>query len=249
MAPQHCLNFGVRGWSAWTRTRTSTEKWRTWAGQNSPGSPASAGYEASTDLPMMLRRRATPVGRAALGAAMGLPAVKEARYILSSRYGELDRTASILSSLVDKEPVSPADFSMSVHHGLAGLLSIALKNTRGHGAVAGGGESFCYGLLEAASCIASRPKEPVILIHYDECPESAFAAQIDDPAGIGAIVAAVCLCEKTHQDGIAMTMETRARDDGPSTDSHALDFLRFVLTDTKSSASRGNRLSWEWCRA
>ena len=241
------------GWSAWTEDLTSVESWLAWAGQSQDsgqaGGQAGRGWVQPNDLPMMLRRRATMVGRKALGAAISLPAVENARYILSSRYGELDRTASILSSLVEKEPVSPADFSMSVHHGLVGLLSIALKNTRGHGAVAGGAESFCYGLLEAASCLASRPDEPVVLIHYDECPESAFATQIDAPAGLGAVVAALCLSAPTAGEGLAMTIESRKRDDGPSTDSHVLDFLRFILTDAASSASRGNRLSWEWSRA
>jgi hypothetical protein len=243
------LSFGVLGWSAWTRTLTTPNDWRDWADKGAQSGPVGLGHMPSSDLPMMLRRRATPVGRTALGAAMSLPLVEDARYILSSRYGELDRTASILSSLIEKEPVSPADFSMSVHHGLVGLLSIALKNTRGHGAVAGGAESFCYGLLEAAACIADRPDEPVILIHYDECPESAFVAQVDDQTRAGPVVVAVCLSGQAGDEGLSMEMRAGPRGDGPSTSSHILDFLRFVLTDARSSTSHGDRLSWEWSRA
>ena len=168
------LTFQLLGWSAWTETLATPEAWRIWANAVTDDRSADVGYAPSGDLTMMLRRRATSVGRSALGAAMGLPRVGEARYILSSRHGELNRTVSILKCLADAEPVSPADFSMSVHNGLAGLLSIATKNTNGHSAVSAGPESFCYGLLEAAACLAEKPDEPVILIHYDERPDASF---------------------------------------------------------------------------
>lgn len=236
------------GWSAWTKSLATPEDWESWAGNSLGNHPASAPLPPSSETPMMLRRRATSAGRAALGAAIGLPAVKDARYILSTRYGELDRAASILSSLTNREPVSPADFSMSVHHGLTGLLSIALKNKKAHGAVSGGAESFCYGLLEAVTCIAERPERPVILIHYDERPESAFATLLAEPDNTETLVAAMCLDGMEGEDGITMTMDTRERDDGPTTSSHVLDFLRFVMTDASTLTSRGDRLSWEWSR-
>jgi len=64
--------------------------------------------------------------------------------------------------------VSPADFTLSVHHALVGLLSIAQGNRNGHIAVAAGPESFGFGFLEAVSCLQERPAEPVIFLYYDE---------------------------------------------------------------------------------
>ena len=118
------ISFQLLGWSAWKETRPAAEDWM----RLNVGGAEDCGFLPSGNIPMMLRRRATPVGRAALGAAMGLPHVNDARFILASRHGELARTASILKCLVECEPVSPADFGMSVHHGLSGLLSIATKN-------------------------------------------------------------------------------------------------------------------------
>lgn len=240
------LSFRLIGWSAWNKQFENLDEWLNWANQ-SQGDPGC--YTPPKEPKMMLRRRATPIGRTALSAAMGLPAVSNARYVLSTRYGELDRTARILSCLAEKEPVSPADFSMSVHHGLAGLLSIALKNTEGHTAVSGGSESFCYGLLEAASCLATRPQDPVILIHYDEQPKSIFATLINDPVDSLPIVTALCLTAEEREGSLAISMELEERDVGPSTQNHALDFLHFVLTGAESTCSRGTRMTWKWCRA
>lgn len=242
------MSFRLLGWSAWTEAFADPQAWLAWANRPSDDISTTACCMPPGNIPMMLRRRATSVGQTALGAAMGLPQVGDARYIVSSRHGELNRTASILASLAEAEPVSPADFSMSVHHGLAGLLSIATKNTKGHSAVSAGPESFCYGLLEAASCITENPDEPVILIHYDECPGDAFAALFPEPEKEGPIVAALCLGARTLKDGIAITMATSAASDGPASKSHVLDFLQFVLIGADSQSSRGNRLTWEWAR-
>ena len=57
---------------------------------------------------------------------------------------------------------------MSIHHALLGILSIHAGNRLGHTALSAGWDSFANGLLEAATCIAERPDEPVILVHGDD---------------------------------------------------------------------------------
>jgi hypothetical protein len=209
---------------------------------------SDTGYRPPAEVAMMMRRRASALGRNGLGAAMTLPEITTSRYILSSRHGELNRTASILSSLASAEPVSPADFSMSVHHGLVGLLSIATKNTRGHSAVSAGPESFCYGMLEAASCLADRPEETVILLHYDERPEGAFGDLFEDVEMEGPIAAAFCLGGSNGDEGVPLNMEISAQRDDNISNNHALDFLHFILTGADIVVSHGNRLTWEWTR-
>ena len=242
------LSFRLLGWSAWTEALATPEDWLAWADAASDDSSGNAGYAPPGTIPMMLRRRATSVGRAALEAAMGLPGVGDARYILSSRHGELNRTMSILASLDEAGPVSAADFSMSVHHGLVGLLSIATKNTKGHSAVSAGPESFCYGLLEAAACFAENPDEPVILIHYDEKPDTPLSSLFAKPEKAEPIIAALCLGDRTLGDGPEISMKSSAQGDGPMSESLVLDFLRFLLSGEDTLKSRGRRLTWEWNR-
>ena len=241
------LTFRVCGWSAWTETPREPGAWNGWAG--TAGDADRTACLPPADLPMMLRRRASPLGRTALAAAMGLPDIDRARYILSSRHGELSRTATILRSLAGNDMPSPADFSMSVHHGLVGLLAIATGNRGGHSAVSAGPESFCYGLLEAAACTVEAPEEPAILLHCDERPEGAFAALFEEPEREGPMVAAICLRAEASGEGRAVAMRIEAREDAGSQRNHALDFLRFVAGGAARMESPGRRIAWEWSRA
>ena len=141
------LNFHIRGWKSWDATRQTGK---------------------DEGIPALLRRRVTPIGQHALSAAWELPETKDARLILSSRHGEFSRTLSLLESVANKDEVSPADFTLSVHHALIGLLSIVQENRKGHIAVAAGSESFCFGLMEAVACLHENPSEQVVLIYFDD---------------------------------------------------------------------------------
>ncbi len=121
---------------------------------------------------MLLRRRIGRLGQRALQAAWTFgtahPSDPPPRLVFASRHGEFSRTLSILEALADGAPPSPADFTLSVHHALAGLLSIAGANRAGHTAIASGADSLYHALLEAAACQAERPGQPVLLAYYDE---------------------------------------------------------------------------------
>src|SRR4030095_4253261 len=114
---------GVSHYVAWTPGRESRADWRRWAGvERQDDSPPAAELPP---VPVSLLRRVSALGQQALKAAWGLPALHQSRFVFASRHGEFDRTLGILQSLAQREPPSPADFSLSVHNALAGLLSIA----------------------------------------------------------------------------------------------------------------------------
>ena len=144
--------FRVENWMACGPGLETREDWTAWS--RGAGNPESNGAQAAVSLPSMLRRRISTVGQRAFRAAFALSEQSSARFIFCSRYGESDRTLRILHSLAVKEPISPADFSLSVHNALAGLLSIAWGNTAGHTAISAGADSFglwiagSYRLLE-----------------------------------------------------------------------------------------------------
>ena len=223
--------------------------WLAWAGLKdvSPGVPGSE--PPSDSLSRALRRRTNPVGRSALAAASALRHVEDARYVVSTRHGEFERTVSILESLADREMPSPAEFSMSVHHALAGLLSIDAKNTQGHCAVSAGPESFCFGMMEAAACFVERPDQPVIFLHYDELPGGGFADLLPERDRQLPIVVALGMSDIGQDEGEAMTVTTRPRENGTPSSCHARDFIRFLLEGAPETGSDGNRMSWQWRRA
>lgn len=196
-------------------------------------------------LPMMLRRRATAIGQKAIGAALACQDVGSARYVISSRHGEYARTTAIFTSLAERTAPSPAEFSMSVHHGLAGLLSIHTGNRLGHVAVAAAQDSFANGLLEAALCVADEPATPVLLVYYDEplpAPYERFRGEAE--ADLPMVLAVLLGSGGTEQ----MSYQWRPAQVPAAVQDQALTFLRWLLSGARESECQGERMAWRWSR-
>jgi beta-ketoacyl synthase-like protein len=197
-------------------------------------------------LPMMLRRRATSIGQKAIGAALACQDVKSARYVIASRHGEYDRTVGIFTSLAEQDAPSPADFSMSVHHGLAGLLSIHTANRLGHVAISAAQDSFAYGMMEAALCLAEDPATPVLLIYYDApLPDSYDQFRADSEAELPTVLA--LLLESANESRISFQWKP-TEPSSALTDGQALRFLRWLLSGAQQAECHGERMIWRWSR-
>jgi len=244
------LSLAVRGWAAWAPGRETATAWRAWAGAAKAAEadpPAAEG--ASVTLPMMLRRRATPLGQKVIGSALALEsAVRDGRYVFASRHGEMSRTIRILSDMAAGDTPSPAEFSMCVHHGLAGLLSIHTGNRKGHTALAAGADSFGYGLLEAAACLADNPDEPVLLIYGDDSlPEPYDAFRDRHEAALPVTLALALAPPARGEDSIMISAVARRREDQP-VGCVVSSFLSFLLSDAHSASGPGGRMRWTWSR-
>ena len=239
------IHFSVTGWAAWSANRQTKRAWLDWAGTEE----SAAAWIDCTPIstPTILRRRVSPVGQKALQAAFGLHEIGAARFVLSSRHGEFGRTLTLLKALADGEPLSPADFSLSVHHALVGLLSIATKNRLGHTAVAAGRESFGYGLLEAAATAAENPGSGVVLMHFDE-PLPPEYHGIDGPHEPPLALALSLKCPARNACGLRLAMDPAADGDTPAA-SLALEFLSFLLSGTDQGHAVGDRMRWRWSRS
>lgn len=237
------LRFHVQGWQAWTPGRDTPAAWSAWAEERDTTPTSEEPSPASP--PLMLRRRIGTLGQRALKAAWGLPGSEDCRYVFASRHGEFDRTLSILRGLAVGEDVTPSDFMLSVHHALAGLLSIVQKNRRGHTAVAAGDESFGAGLLEAAICLSETPTEPVLLVYYDE----PLPAPFYDLAKLPPAPIALALLLTADGPDTPLVMRTGPSDGSPASKIMALDFLKFLLSGAPEGHSQGERLSWQWSRS
>jgi len=200
---------------------------------------------------MMMRRRLSPFGQHLVNAiaacAEGAPA---ARYVLSTRHGELSRALNILKDIEAETLPSPTDFSMAIHHALLGLLSIHSDNRMGHTALSAGWDSFASGLLEAAMCVAERPDQPVIVVHADEpLPEEYDAFREGDDTSLPLIVA-LTIGPPTGAPGedISLELVPHSAEEAPSKTA-ATDFLRFFLSNASDAHAVGRRSDWVWRRA
>ena len=216
--------------------------WATWGGQNESLTVGGA-VTARPPLPASLRRRVTPVGRKALEAAWAvLPEEGSPRLVLASRHGEYDRTFGLLNALAEGDAVSPAEFSLAVHHALAGLLSIATGNRQGHSAVAAGDESFGYGLLEAATFVAEQ-EVPAILFYFDQPLPDSYAPVSTDSCKTPMVLALRLVPASWPQARpLEMGLETRDQDGQPCLPQAFLT----VLQQGGESVALGQRHAWRW---
>lgn len=243
---QGALHVAVLAWGAWCPDRQTRAEWRLWA-----GSPDGTNDdEPPPPLPMMLRRRLSPFGQRLVGVmsacAEGLPS---ARYVLSTRHGELARALTTLIAIETDGLPSPTDFSMSIHHALLGLLSIHTGNRLGHTALSASGDTFASGLLEAATCVAERPEEPVILVHADEPLPQDYAQFGEDDSAFPLVVAlALGRPGDSPANDITLELDTNSADGVPAANM-ATDFLRFFLSGAQAQRAIGRRTQWMWRRA
>ena len=230
-------HFKVVNWAARMPSRTSRAEWHAWAG----GTEETIEAPPAAELPMMLRRRLTPIGQAALAVAAETGAAAAARYVFCSRHGEFGRTMRLLKSVAEQEPLSPADFSVSVHNALAGILSIARQAHAGHTALANGDESFAAGLLEAAAILATEADRQVLLVYFDDDLPSPYD-EIESPDGNGALAAAMLLAT-SDAAGTPIRVTLEPTDAMPASPKHqALDFLRFLASGEPARLVAGS--SW-----
>jgi Beta-ketoacyl synthase, N-terminal domain len=207
--------------------------------------PSPAKGTAPQPAPVLLRRRVGPIGQAALRAAWSLPQIERARFVFASRHGEFDRTLAMLERIADTDGPSPADFSLGVHNALAGLLSVATRNRRGHTALAAGIDSFGFGLMEAAACLPERPDEPVVLVYYDTVLPPGYPDTV--PPRAEATLALALLLVPSHLAPRRIIMATSPAAAEPA-EAAATVFLRFLRTAAPEATAAGESMRWSWRR-
>ena len=224
------IELKIRDWAAWT-----PKGWTT--------SPDSAG--AVDPVPTLLRRRVTEIGRTALEAGWRMPELGEARFIFASRHGEFERTESLLEAVARQTGVSPAEFTLSVHNALAGLLSIARRNRSGHTSIAAGYQSFVFGLIEAISSLEESPAQPVIFVYYDAPLPGTYA--YFNRSGDSPLAVAVAIAKTGSGGDISVSCEPVAKT-SPNDNNSADDFLHFLSGSVLETTVVGQGLGWHFRR-
>lgn len=237
--------FRVQDWAAIGLGLETQHQWRAWARGETSGPVSDQPPQAA--VPSLLRRRVTPLGQHALRAAYGL-AGPRARYVFCSRHGEFQRTLELLQTIAKREPSSPAEFSLSVHNALAGLLSIATHNQAGHTAIAAGADSFGFGLLEALGCLIEQPQEPVLLVYLDD-PLPPPYAELPGSDGPGIALALLLAPPEMGRGDLIFSVEPAMGAGASHSVGHqVLDFMAFFLSERSDLVYSGAGRIWRWAR-
>lgn len=162
------IQLGIKEWSAWSPGIVSFSEWQNWASGEKELSEEIIKLKCDK-LPSMLKRRCSATIRAGIEIAVAITTEEERHnlpFVFSSRHGEAQTIYGLFESLAKNEPLSPNDFSLSVHNSLAGIFSIAFQNQTPSSAIAGSNNSFIAGILEAYLYLKSG-SQSVVLIHCD----------------------------------------------------------------------------------
>lgn len=241
------ITYAIKGWAACAPGLAMAADWRAWA--RSPGLPDGTLEVPLTEMSPMLRRRLGPLGRMAAQVAwhcqqdaLGLPVV------FASRYGDSDRALKLLKDFAQDQPMSPADFALSVHNAIGAMYSIARSDTSAYSSVAAGPASAAAGLVEAVGLLQDGASE-VLLVCYDAPLPGEYAAFADEPA---------CAYAWSWRVRAAMPGEphfslTWTPCEAAATPAQAplpfgLDALRFSVCDDASFVRECAGMRWTWSR-
>lgn len=230
-------------WQALAPGVNSCEHWIQWA-MRPDADKFSGEIPKCAQIPMMTARRMSIGSRFAVDTVLSLlEKHKVDAAIFTSRHGELEKTGRILHNLANEEPVSPTEFSMSVHNTAAGWLTITGKNALPVTSLAAGNDSFQQGILEAQS-ILSAGASRVMLVDFDGQIPAIYNESVNSeflPYAVAIILVAgnTLQCERVSLPGEHQALPLP----------QSLQFLRGYLSSSSSfEVSAGNRHSWQWSR-
>ena len=235
----------VERWAAWAPGLESAEDWAAWARHPVPLEPK--GHPEARFLPAMLRRRCSPLSRTLLTVAFGAcpeDLQGEVRTVFASRHGSVQESIVLVEALVQREKISAAKFSHTVHNAQASLFSIAATNPSASSSLAAQGDTFSAGYLEALCHLERDPLRPVLLVVGDmELPEQ-FQHLVSEPAGVYGLALLLVATEESPY----LELDVTPGPPEPLAWPDACEFLRFLLTDAPELTLGIEGRRWHWTR-
>ncbi|UTW03883.1 beta-ketoacyl synthase chain length factor [Amphritea atlantica] len=239
------VGFKLQSWNAFAPGLENHSAWRDWI-QCPAELPSGLGKTSLKQIPPMLRRRFTELGRCAAGAALPLlENIDSIPGVFASRHGDTPLTLSLLEGIASDEPMSPTGFSLAVHNALSGLLSIARKDLSEVTAIAATDNLIPNAIIEAVTQLQDSSR--VLCVIYDvPLPElyQPYCDSIPFPHAVAMIL--------SREEGEDFILQSEA-DCIPGADENN-DFMRLMrlLTGLDSCARYGSALTrseWRISRA
>ena len=240
------FSLTINHWVAWT-TKTNSLQEQVQDGANSEiNSPPPD----VSQVPPMLRRRLSSLGKMALSTAYaalgahnkGIPSV------FCSRHGDLQRTVNLLSDLADNNPLSPTQFSLSVHNAIAGVMSIARKDKSSITALSSMQQDIINVFLEAKGIMEEQHCHEVLCVIYDETVPLIYNQEDDNQSYSAAFLVTNDQSEisATHRSAsLSFSIGHTHEGVDTNTEPQALQLLRFLLSPKDASLHlNGTRNSW-----
>jgi len=194
-------------------------------------------------IPALTRRRLNAFGKTA-GSLISEMIDDQPLIVFASRYGDVERSVSILEQISNSEDLSPMHFSLSVHNAVSGLLSIAWKINEMQSVISAGENSLVMGLTEAFALIEAFPEKQILFVYLDAPLPDLFSEfdELDAVLDVGAILL-------SHNDcsDVGVSLEVSQVTDFPSNKTNSLALIENVLSGVEERAIIGTgSFGWEF---
>ena len=251
------FSITIQHWAAWIPGISSRADWQLWL-QGEKLTQAGATPDL-VQIPALLRRRLSPLGKMALSVAWSVIPSAETKLsaVFASRHGELERTVAMLQSIAAAETasastLSPTQFSLSVHNAIGGVHSIARKDFSAITALAVGDEGLNLALMEAGLILAESEAGQALCVIYDEPLPEPYSDPRVGPARPFALALIVSRNDLAADGSVRLTLNLVEKDEVEQQrdELQALSFIRYLLTPEQESLwLPGLRHDWCWTRS
>jgi hypothetical protein len=232
------IHFSIKRWAAWSPNLENQEDWQAWI-QGKKQLSTSKDMPALQSVEPMLRRRLSRLNRMALKVCFDCMENQNSNIpvAFASRHGELHRTVNLLYAIVKHKPLSPTDFSLSVHNTSSGLYTIIAKNSSPATALAAA-DSFACALIEACGYLLDYPS--VLLVYADDTAPEIYHEFVgaEYPFAL-----ALLLNHEPDTPGYFLSFQPQSCQKS-STLPHALSFLKFLISRQTYLQLNDGRLTW-----
>lgn len=233
------LDFTLRHWCLWQSGAAPAAEviW--------PGGQILPSHDGSADvsfLPMMQRRRLSPLARAACAVAWHCRLTHgDMPVVFFSCHGESQYYLEILSGLATEGCVSPSRFSLCVHNAIGGLHSLHSESTQAYVSLAGGSEGFFSPFLEAAGLLLEVPS--VLLVWYEQPLPAIHQAYL---TSYGQTWALAMVLSKAVQSRPQLQLLRDATGVNEDIGNGETDLLQAILNNRRTGSCRLALSNWHW---
>ncbi|KFK95452.1 MULTISPECIES: beta-ketoacyl synthase chain length factor [unclassified Serratia (in: enterobacteria)] len=230
-------------WQARAPGLSDAAQWFQWSQGNGAIEPA-APQAKLTELPMMTARRLASGSRLAVECGLAMLRRHQIDAVLyTSRHGELERNYRILEAMATEQPVSPTDFTMSVHNSAVGHLTIAAQQPVVSSSLSAGIDTFQQGLCEVL-CLLQAGYQRVLMVDFDGMLPAFYHSDLPEKMPTWAHAVAL-----VFEAGECLQCASQAGNPGEEPKlPQSLQFLRHYLNGAPTFTISGERLMWHWSR-
>ncbi|WP_345796994.1 beta-ketoacyl synthase chain length factor [Castellaniella sp. MT123] len=199
-------------------------------------------------LSMMAARRLGAGDRLVVDGVLSLLASQKAdALVLCSQHGELERNDRILQALAAMNPVSPTDFTMSVHNAAAGTCTIVAGQPLVSASLSAGVDTFQQALFEVMGFFQAGHQR-VLLADFEGRIPDFYQKQV----GVKLAVApyAVCLLLAPGSDWSCQPQPSDVADRVAVAGAlpQSLQWLQALVRERRDHDVQGQSHCWHWSR-